>query len=320
MFIIFVLENIGYLLSNVLKFSNYRKYFCIASLTFAVILMIFPISFAAAWSQGGIIGSGASFSGLGATSWGPNRVDVFAVISSNIFHRWYDPNNLPPGWSTTTDGRPLWEPVGSPPGGADGSPATTTWGTNRLDVFVKSGNGQIYHRWYDPNNLPPGWSTAAGTSAEPYWESVGSPPGGADGSPATTTWGTNRVDVFVLARNDDTNIWHKYFQGNRWSNWEPQRMTCIAPSPAAASWGPGRVDVITPATNCLLPPRPSGFTNHPWIENYEWRRGFVEAWVPDLLPPLALSSEGPNRLDFFGFGRNGEIHHLYCRSVSECIP
>jgi hypothetical protein len=377
------LENIGYLLLNVVKFYNYRKYFCITCLIFAVILIIFPISFAAAaWSPGGIIGSGASFSGLGASSWGPNRVDVFAVISPNVVHRWYDPNNLPPGWSTTTDGRPLWEPldappggaygspaaatwgpnrldvivgarnedigiwhrwydpnnlppgwstvagtsaepywepVGTPPGGLAGSPAVTTWGTNRLDIFVKNEDGQIYHRWYDPNNLPPGWSTVAGTSAEPYWEPLGAPPGGVDGSPAAATWGTNRLDIFVLARNDDLNIWHKFFQGSRWSDWVPHRITtCNTVSPAAASWGPGRVDVIMPATNCLLPPRASGMTNHNWIENYDEGsfRGFRQNWV--MLPPLALSSWGPNRLDFFGLGRDGEIRHLYCQS--DCIP
>jgi hypothetical protein len=157
---------------------------------------------------------------------------------------------------------------------------------------VKSENGSIYHRWYDPNNLPPGWSTVAGRPNEPYWESLGAPPGGAAGSPAAATWGTNRLDVFVVAQNDDRNLWHKFFQDSRWSNWVPRYITCMAASPAAASWGLGRVDVIIPATNCLLPPRASGMTHHPWIENYEWTRGFDQNWV--MLPPLALSSWGPN--------------------------
>jgi hypothetical protein len=262
------------------------------------------------WNSGGIIGSGASFSGLGAASWGPNRIDVFAVIAPNVVHRWYDPNNVPQGWSTVAGhaDQPLWEPLDAPPGGAQGSPAVTSWGPNRIDVFVRSGNGQIYHRWYDPNNVPQGW-VRTGTPPQPYWESLGEPPGGADGSPAATSWGpnrldvfvknrdgnfyhrwydlnnlprgwstvagqpdqpfweplgtppaggppqhterpnwppgspaatamgTNRLDVFVHARDDDFFVWHKYFQGDRWSNWESRHPgTHLAGDPTAASW------------------------------------------------------------------------------------
>jgi hypothetical protein len=95
---------------------------------------------------------------------------------------------------------------------------------------LKGGNGQIYHRWYDPNNSPTGWSTVAGRPNEPYWEPLGAPPGGADGSPAAATWGTNRLDVFVVAQNDDINIWHKFFQDTRWSNWMPHRPQPQPPS------------------------------------------------------------------------------------------
>ena len=88
-----------------------------------------------------------SLSGLGANSRCPNRLGVFAVIASNVVHRWYDPNNLSPD-SSTVAGRPnepYWEALDAPPGGAAGSPAAATWGTNRLDIFVVAQNmRQIY--------------------------------------------------------------------------------------------------------------------------------------------------------------------------------
>jgi hypothetical protein len=177
------------------------------------------------WNLGGIIGSGASFTGLGAASWGPNRIDVFAVIAPNVVHRWYDLNNVPQGWSTVAGqpDQPFWEPLGTPPAG--GPPQDTE---------------------------------------RPNW-----PPG----SPAATTMGANRLDVFVHARDDDFFVWHKYFQGDRWSNWGSRHPgTYLAGDPTAASWGPGRTDIIWPQSSSVLPPRPVGFLLHDRIINYEWNR------------------------------------------------
>jgi hypothetical protein len=221
------------------------------------------------WNLGGIIGSGASFTGLGAASWGPNRIDVFAVIAPNVVHRWYDLNNVPQGWSTVAGqpDQPFWEPLGTPPAG--GPPQDTE---------------------------------------RPNW-----PPG----SPAATTMGANRLDVFVHARDDDFFVWHKYFQGDRWSNWGSRHPgTYLAGDPTAASWGPGRTDIIWPQSSSVLPPRPVGFLLHDRIINYEWNRWAI--WNQNLFPPFALSSWGPERLDLFGF-RDGNILHIYCQGAAECI-
>ena len=58
--------------------------------------------------------------------------------------------------------------------------------------------------------------TATGTAAAgTRWESLG---GELAGEPAASTWGPDRLDVF--ARGRDGRLWHRWWDGTRWVEWE----------------------------------------------------------------------------------------------------
>jgi hypothetical protein len=105
-------------------------------------------------------------------------------------------------------------------------------------------------------DAPTGWGTPDGTAVftdSPHWSSwlseIGAPsPGIASGSsPAVSSWGPNRLGVFV--RGADNAIWHAWWDGTNWSNVWDSRGPAITSSPAAASWSTNRIDLFGIATN-----------------------------------------------------------------------
>lgn len=224
-----------------------QQYFAL-SLMVVLVLITVVIPFGIAWGQFhspesiGRPGT-VAINGIGAFSWGINRVDVVVVGGDRtLYHRWYDPHN--PGWSTTTSGSPFWENLGTPPAGAAGNPAVTSWGINRLDVFVRGQDNVLYHRWHDPRNIPPGWS-----GWEPFRVFC------SFGDPAAVSWDTNRIDVFIAGTNCVPNsgpsgdIQHKWYD-NGWGTRDWSRLTFSPPeffhTPIAVStWGTNRLDLFT---------------------------------------------------------------------------
>jgi Repeat of unknown function (DUF346) len=61
---------------------------------------------------------------------------VFVIGSdSTLQHKWFD-------GSTWND----WETLG---GTLTASPAAVSWGSSRIDVFARSTNNMLVHRWFD---------------------------------------------------------------------------------------------------------------------------------------------------------------------------
>jgi hypothetical protein len=90
--------------------------------------------------------------------------------------------------------------ISPPPGIMPGSsPAVTSWGEGRLDLFVRGRDNALWHRWYAG-----GWS---------HWQSLG---GVITADPAAVSWGNGRIDLFV--KGSDNQMHHKYYAGG-WSNW-----------------------------------------------------------------------------------------------------
>jgi hypothetical protein len=129
------------------------------------------------------------------------------------------------------------------------------------------------------------------------------------GSPTVASWGENRLDVFV--RGLDNALWHKYWDGGNWSNWESLGGV-LTSSPAAVSWGPNRIDVfVLGGERALLQKSWDGSSWRDWVK------------VADLIDPdgvnivtgdPAAASWGPERLDvFLGYSTdNGKtISSLY---------
>ena len=220
-----------------------QEYFAL-SLMFALVLITAVLPFGTAlgqWSSPESIGrpGTVAVNGIGAFSWGVNRVDVVVVGGDRtLYHRWYDAHNLPPGWSTSTSGSPFWENLGTPPAGAVGDPAVTSWGVNRLDVFVRGQHENLWHKFFQDRTWS-GW--------EPFELFC------AFGDPAAVSWGTNRIDIFI-ARTDCVHtspspgdINHKWYD-NGWVGWLNLafRPPEFFHTPIAVStWGTNRLDLFT---------------------------------------------------------------------------
>jgi len=148
-------------------------------------------------------------------------------------------NNVPYTWSFTvgTFSTPATQP---PPAGwsslggtLNSSPAASSWGTSRVDVFARGTDNTLYQRTWNGT----AWSA---------WASLG---GGLTSSPAAVSWSTNRIDVFV--RGTDMALYHRWWTGTSWSSWESLggRLTS---APAVTSWSSGRLDVFVRGTDNAL--------------------------------------------------------------------
>ena len=153
-------------------------------------------------------------------------------------------NGLPYTWSFTVG--PFapapsgWESLG---GVLTSTPAVSSWGATRADVFVRgSGNGLYQKTWN--GTAWSGWTALGGVSTS---------------APAATSWGANRIDVFV--RGADNQLYHRSSDGTSWSSWEPLGGV-LTSAPTVASWASGRLDVfVRGADNALW---------HKWFVSGAW--------------------------------------------------
>ncbi len=60
-------------------------------------------------------------------------------------------------------------------------------------------------------------------------------------SPAAASWAFNRIDTF--GTGFDNAMWHKWWDGTRWSDWESLGGV-LTNAPAAVSWGSNRIDTF----------------------------------------------------------------------------
>jgi hypothetical protein len=82
-----------------------------------------------------------------ACSWGPDRIDVFARgLSGEVLHKAWDGRNWTPFVSL---GMPVTADAGREPLASTGAITACTWGPNRLDVFTRAVDGNLYHAWWD---------------------------------------------------------------------------------------------------------------------------------------------------------------------------
>ena len=222
-------------------------------------------------TTGGILTSGAH-----AASWGPGRLDVFARGSdAGLWHTWWI-NGV---WQ----GR--WESFG---GILESDPRVVSWGNGRLDVFAVGTDYQLWHAWWI-NGTFQGWEPQG------YPPANGNVPGAMCG-PAVSSWGPNRLDVFV--RDTNGALWHHWFDG-KWEGWENLGGS-LESDPSAVSWGPNRIDVVARGTDDAV-----------------WHYWFDGAWhCCDSVGGSATSapeitSRGAGTLDVFSRGTDAALWHRY---------
>src|ERR1700759_3040647 len=79
------------------------------------------------------------------------------------------------------------------------SPASR--GPNRLDLFVRGTDSELYHKW---------WDGAWGPSADSWQKQDGI----IGHDPESVSWGPNSLDIFITG--SDAAVYHKWWDGSSW--------------------------------------------------------------------------------------------------------
>jgi len=210
--------------------------------------------------------------------------------------------------------------------GATSDPAAVSWGSGRIDLFVRGADNAVWHKYF-ANSQWSAWASLGGSLASGpavsswgagrldvfargsdntlqhtwfdqawagRWESLG---GGITADPAAVAWGVNRIDVFV--RGTDNALYHKYFNG-AWSGWEGLGGV-LASGPAVSSWGPDRLDVFVRGTDNAL--------HHTWFDR-AWS-GTWESLGGSLNSDPSAVSWGSGRIDVFARGSDNVLKHRW---------
>lgn len=164
--------------------------------------------------------------GLASVAWGPNRLDVFGVGTDRaMWHKSWDGSN----WGAWESLKGMW----------DSDPVAVSWGPNRIDVFALGMDKAVWHKGWDgtqwgnwqslggeftsvpkavadqPNRLNVYavgtdhvvWQMVGDGSTWGPWQSLMGP--AVSSTPAVTSWGPGRVDLFVLDTTDGA-LWHNW--------------------------------------------------------------------------------------------------------------
>ncbi|WP_437937676.1 hypothetical protein [Sorangium sp. So ce341] len=206
----------------------------------------------AAWQSLGESPYGGFDSDPAVVSWGYGRIDVVAGASLSgasscetgadcrIYIRSFDYSGG--GWSSS------WSWVGYPGSGVKSAPAISSWGTNRLDVFVRGADDKLWQRTYTSSGWGGTWHQRG---AETF-----------NGKPAAVSRDTNRIDV--VARGTDGQVWQISYNGT-WGGWAPIGGTGwlkAGTSPAIASYASNHLIVLGHGLDGLL--WENSFTNSSW--------------------------------------------------------
>jgi hypothetical protein len=165
-----------------------------------------------------------------AVSWGPNRVDLFAVWDKQVHHR-ACVNGTWGAWAenlngVTTDGL-----------------AAASHKTLRLDVLVRTSDNLLARRYWESGAIV-GWKN---------WETILGSSQPLTSAPATVATATNRVDCF--GRNAAGHLTHGWYQGVIQEQWSEVDILTFRDAPAVVSGTTadrGRVDVFVRGEDDLL--------------------------------------------------------------------
>ncbi len=174
-----------------------------------------------------------------------------------------------------------WVNLGTPNGRpVTSTPAISSWGPNRIDVFVQGYDNALWHKIFENGQ----WSD---------WGSMG---GILTSAPTAISRGQNLIDVYV--RGNDNAMYYNNYVGGGWSGWGGLG-GILTSGPAASSWGPNRVDVFVRGTDSAM-----------W--HIYWNGSYWSSWeslggsfAPDIMPSAISRFE--NRIDVYGRGTDGVV-------------
>jgi hypothetical protein len=255
---------------------------------------------------------------IGVSTWGPQRIDLFARNGDNTLeHRYFADSQ----WSA-------WQKLGTTK--LDSAPAAVAWAEGRIDVFARGTNNHLLHKWFADNTWhdfedlggdltsPPSAVSMSPNSIDVFvrdsnnklahkylrsgagwsgWQELGDEE--LDGAPSASVWKeSGRIDVF--ARAADNNLFHVHHQYGVWSKAVKIEAGIVA-GPAVTAWADGRLDIFGQAKN--------GSVMHRWYSSKGWS-DWQNLGGTILSPPTAVSWSA-NRIDVFARGGQDLDVHRY---------
>ena len=155
--------------------------------------------------------------------------ETFVVASDGlVYHNYVGPSGVAVGWNS----------VGKPAVGVAGGVRTGTNYLGNQELYVKGGDGQVYHLFSTPG-AGSGWQG---------WDPIGAPSGGISGEVFEGTNYLHNQELYVLSV--DGQVYHKFStprQGSGWSNWDPMASPLVPRS--SATCRSGRTTCAT--RNCM---------------------------------------------------------------------
>jgi hypothetical protein len=173
------------------------------------------------WCSDGPLSSGLASHPV-AVSMAPNHLDVVAVISDGSIAHYFGADRITGFQHVPSD--PTDPTVGGPGTFLPEIKVIST-DSSSFDLYAVGTDMVLYHNHYNGNTF--------GFTA---WDNLG---GQVVGTPAVTTWGGGRQDIFV--KSTDNNLYQKVYLGGIWYPGRPDYYFLGGPidgSPAAASMKP----------------------------------------------------------------------------------
>ena len=219
---------------------------------------------------------GSYFFGGGSGEVADGRLEIFVPSTDgNLYHLWQiAPNgDWNGGWEKLTTYRPDFG------ASVSGSPAVGSAADGRLEIFVPSTDGNLYHLWQiAPNgDWNGGWEKLT-TYRPDFGASV-------SGSPAVGSAADGRLEIFVPSTDGNLyHLWQIAPNGDWNGGWEklttyrPDFGASVSGSPAVGSAADRRLEIFVPSTD--------GNLYHLWqiAPNGDWNGGWekLTTYRPDF--------------------------------------
>ena len=186
-----------------------------------------------------------------AVSWGPDRIDLFAVWDKQVHHRGFQAGTWNP-WTENLEGV------------TNDALVAASWKPLRVDVLVRTADNFMSSRYWES-----GVTHENGRSWSD-WGNIGGTAYNLMSAPAAVTTGLNRIDCF--GRGSTGHLIHSWYQGFLLGSWAEIDTLSIKDAPAVVSANTadrGRVDVFVRGPDDLLKhriyytvPQPANDTFH----------------------------------------------------------
>jgi hypothetical protein len=247
-------------------------------------------------------------------SWGPDRLDLFAVTSASVlWHYWAGDQNQPTEWGSEPLGHPGHGPVVS-------APAAVSQDMEKITVFARVGrDGALFGCVWDPaNGQRWSWSTIDELGWAPETGSYLY-------SPAACSWDPSRIDLFAISKTGEygdqaygpvQHTWQQDFPGT--PHWHPDYWENASTpfdalsSPVAVSWVDGQgnqhINMVYCGPEDIELPSSVGITRWVidcWTSNflYQGSNGDGIASFP------TIASWEPGRVDVFWYRNDYTLQH-----------